>query len=85
MGGWGGAGRTFARGGATVVFEVGAVFALVVFRAVAVVVGGQVEAVRSILTWVGQAVIDIQLGGAVGVGGQKRERVIERRAAKLDS
>lgn len=49
----GGAGRTFARGGATVVFEVGAVFALVVFGAVAVVVGGQVKAQRSVLTRVG--------------------------------
>lgn len=44
---------TFARGGATVVFEVGAVFALVVFWASAVVVCGQVEAVRSVLTRVG--------------------------------
>lgn len=93
----GGAGRTFARGGATVVFEVGAVFAFVVFGAVAVVIGGQVEAVRSVLTRVGRAVIDIQLGGGGegaggGVGfagwgrwGQKRERVIEGKAAKFDS
>lgn len=88
----GGAGRTFACGGATVVFEVGAVFALVVFGAVTVVVGGQVEAVRAVLTRVGRAVIDIQLGGRSGGGGcrvgrrgQKRERVIERRATKLHS
>lgn len=53
--------RTFARGGATVVFEVRAVFPLVVLWASAVVVGGQVEAGRSVLTWVGGAVIDIQL------------------------
>lgn len=52
-GGAEGVGLTFAGGGATVVFEVGAVFALVVFGAVAVVVGGQVEAGRSVLTRVG--------------------------------
>lgn len=51
----------FTRGGATVVFEVRAVFALVVLRASAVVVCGQVETGRSILTRVGRAVIDIQL------------------------
>lgn len=54
--------RTFTCGGATVVFEVGAVFALVVLWASAVVVGCQVEARRSILTRVGRAVINIQLG-----------------------
>ncbi len=54
--------RTFTCGGTTVVFEVGAVFALVVLRAGAVVVCGQVEAGRSVLTRVGGAVIDIQLG-----------------------
>lgn len=54
--------RTFARGGATVVFEVRAVLALVVLRAGTVVVCGQVEAGRSVLTRVGRAVIDIQLG-----------------------
>lgn len=54
--------RTFTRGGATVIFEVRAVLALVVLRAGTVVVGGQVEAVRSVLTRVGRAVIDIQLG-----------------------
>lgn len=54
--------RTFTRGGATVVFEVRAIFALVVLWARAEVVCGQVEAGRSILTRVGQAVIDIQLG-----------------------
>lgn len=43
------------------IFEVGAVFALVVLWAGAVVVCGQVEAVRSVLTRVGRAVIDIQL------------------------
>lgn len=53
--------RTFTRGGATVVFEVRAVLALVVLRAGAVVVCGQVEAGGSVLTWVGRAVIDIQL------------------------
>lgn len=53
--------RTFTRGGATVVFEVRAVFAFVVFGASAVVVCGQVEAGRSIVTRVGRAVIDIQL------------------------
>jgi len=53
--------RTFTRGGATVVFEVGAVLALVVLGAGAVVVCGQVEAGRSILTRVGRAIIDIQL------------------------
>lgn len=53
---------TFTSRGATVVFEVRAVFALVVFRASAVVVCGQVEAGRSVLTRVGRAVIDIQLG-----------------------
>lgn len=45
--------RTFTRGGATVVFEVGAVLALVVLRARAVVVCGQIEAGRSVLTRVG--------------------------------
>lgn len=55
-------GRTFTCGGATVVFEVGAVLALVVLRAGAVVVGGQVEAGRAVLTRVGRAVINIQLG-----------------------
>lgn len=54
--------RTFTCGGATVVFKVRAVFALVVFWASAVVVGGQVEAGCTILTRVGRAVIDIQLG-----------------------
>lgn len=53
--------RTFTRGGATVVFEVRAIFPLVVLWASAVVVGGPVEAGRSVLTWVGGAVIDIQL------------------------
>lgn len=51
----------FTCGGATVVFEVRAVLALVVLRAGAVVVCGQVEAGRSVLTRVGRAVIDIQL------------------------
>lgn len=51
----------FTRGGATVVFEVRAVFALVVLGAGAVVVCGQVEAGRSVLTRVRGAVIDIQL------------------------
>lgn len=59
VGGWR---RTFTRGGATVVFEVRAVFALVVLRASAVVVCCQVEAGCSILTRVGRAVINIQLG-----------------------
>lgn len=54
--------RTFTCGGATVVFKVRAVFALVVLWAGAVVVGGQVEAVSAVLTRVGGAVIDIQLG-----------------------
>lgn len=58
--GWGGR-RTFACGGATVVFKVGAVFTLVVLRAGAVVVGGQVEAQCSVLTRVGGAIIDVQL------------------------
>lgn len=53
--------RTFARGGATVVLKVRTVFALVVLWAGAVVVCGQVEADCSILTRVGQAVINIQL------------------------
>lgn len=57
--GWGG--RTFACGGATVVFKVGAVFTLVVLRASTVVVRGQVEARRSVLTRVGGAIIDVQL------------------------
>lgn len=57
-----GRGRTFTRGGATVVFEVRAVFTLVVLWASAVVVCGQVVAGRSVLTRVGRAVIDIQLG-----------------------
>lgn len=68
-----GRGRTFTCGGATVVFEVGAVFALVVLRAGAVVVCGQVEAARPVLTRVGRAVIDIQL----------RQRGIEKRAMNL--
>lgn len=68
------AGRTFARGGATVVFEVGAVFTLVVFWASAVVVCGQVEAGRSVLTRVGGAVIDIQLMAKRGKGKKKKER-----------
>lgn len=38
-----------------------AVFALVVVRTFAEVVGGQVETLRAVLTWVGLAVIDIQL------------------------
>lgn len=53
--------HTFARGGATVVLEVRAVFALVVLWAGAVVVCGQVEADCPVLTRVGQAVINIQL------------------------
>lgn len=53
--------RTFARGGATVVLKVRTVFALVVLWAGAVVVCGQVEADCSVLTRVGQAVINIQL------------------------
>lgn len=69
----GGSRRTFTRGGATVVFEVRAVFALVVLRASTVVVCGQVEAGRSILTWVRRAVIDIQL----------RQKGIELRAVNL--
>ena len=54
-------GHTFAGGGATVVFKVGAVFTLVVLWASAVVVRGQVEAQCSVLTRVGGAVIDVQL------------------------
>lgn len=54
--------RTFTCGGATVVFKVRAVFALVVLWASAVVVSGPVEAGGAILTRVGGAVIDIQLG-----------------------
>lgn len=57
--GWGGG--TFACGGATVIFKVGAVFPLVVLRASAVVVRGQVEARCSVLTRVGGAIIDVQL------------------------
>lgn len=75
-----GAGRTFARGGATVVFEVGAVFTLVVFWASAVVVRGQVEAGRSILTRVGGAVIDIQLRAKRG----KRKKKIQKRVLKRE-
>lgn len=76
-----GAGRTFARGGSTVVFEVGAVFALVVFWAIAVVVCGQVEAGRSVLTRVGGAVIDIQLRAKRGERGKKekeKRKVLKR-------
>lgn len=72
-----GAGRTFARGGATVVFEVGAVFTLVVFWASAEVVCGQVEAGRSVLTRVRGAVIDIQLRAKRGKGKKKR-KVLKR-------
>lgn len=54
-------GCTFACGGATVVFKVGAVFALVVLRASAVVVRGQVEARRSVETRVRGAIVDVQL------------------------
>lgn len=54
--------HTFTCGGATVVFEVRAVLALIVFGAVAVVVCGQVEAGGSVLTRIWGAVIDIQLG-----------------------
>lgn len=43
------------------VFEVRAVLALVVLGAGAEIIGGQVEAGRSVLTGVGRAVIDIQL------------------------
>lgn len=53
---------TFTRGDATVVFEMRAVFAFVVLWASAEVVRGQVEAGRTVLTRVGGAVIDIQLG-----------------------
>lgn len=48
------------------VLEVRAVFALVVVRASAVVVRGQVEAGRSVLTGVGGAIIDVQLGRTTG-------------------
>lgn len=68
-----GRGRTFTCGGATVVFEVRAVFTLVVLRAGAVVVCGQVEAACPVLTRVGRAVIDIQL----------RQKGIEKRAMNL--
>lgn len=64
--GGGGGGHTFACGGATVVFEVRAVFPLVVVRASAVVVRGQVEAGRSVLTGVGGAIIDVQLRERTG-------------------
>lgn len=57
---------TFTRGGPAVIFEVRAVLALVVLGAGAVVVRGQVEARCSVLTRVGRAVIDIQLGERVG-------------------
>lgn len=63
------------------VCEVGAVFPLVVLGAVAVVVGGQVEAGRAVLTGVGRAVIDIQLGEVERQGGEKGGGVIERRSA----
>lgn len=52
------------------VFEVGAVFTLVVLRAGAVVVRGPVEAGRSVLTRVGRAVIDIQLAEVSREAGQ---------------
>lgn len=48
------------------VFEVRAVFPLVVVRASAVVVRGQVEAGRSVLTGVGGAIIDVQLRERTG-------------------
>lgn len=84
-----GAGLTFAGGGATVIFEMRAVLALVVFGAVAVVVGGQVEAGCSVLTRVGRTVIDIQLGGGgggvVGGRGKKKEKKKKRKADKFDS
>lgn len=43
------------------VLQVRAVFTLVVIGAFAEVVRGQVETLRPVLTWVGLAVIDIQL------------------------
>ena len=70
-------GVTFAGGGAAVVLEVGAVLALVVLRTGAVVVVGQVEAGRAVLTRVGQAVVYVQLGGGEGEGvspGDRRDR-----------
>lgn len=43
------------------VLQVRAVFTLVVIGTFAEVVRGQVETLRAVLTWVGLAVIDIQL------------------------
>ena len=50
-------------GGAAVVPQVGAVLALVVLGAVAVVARGQVKAAGSVLTRVWGAVINVQLRG----------------------
>lgn len=52
---------TFARRRSTVVLQVGAVLAFVVFGTFAQVVRGQVETLRAVLTRVGLAVIDVQL------------------------
>lgn len=55
---------TLAGRRATVVLEVRAVLALIIFWAFAEVVGGQAEALSAVLTGVWGAVIDIQLWGA---------------------
>jgi len=58
---WGLRFLTLAWCGSTMVLQVRAVFTLVVIGAFAEVVRGQVETLRPVLTWVGLAVIDIQL------------------------
>ena len=53
--------RTCARCGATMVFEEGAVFALIVFGTFTIVVRRQIKALRSVLTGTAFAVVNVQL------------------------
>lgn len=53
--------QTFTRGCAAVIFQVGAVLAFVIFRAVTEIVHGKIEALGTILARIWLAIIYVQL------------------------
>lgn len=71
-----GRGGTFAGSGATVVFKVGAVLALVVLWTLAEIVAGTVVALGAILAGIGLAIIYVQLWGQEQGRGRENGAVI---------
>lgn len=53
--------QTFTRSCAAVIFQVGAVLPLVIFRAVTEIVHSKIEALSAILTWVWLTIVYVQL------------------------